>query len=89
MRICCRPLQAALFALLLIEILMCSSLCQCHESLPRSERSIQYSRKLLVSTASISTSQNKINGAMKEPKKAVEPSLRKAPPSVPNPTQNK
>ncbi|OMO63072.1 hypothetical protein CCACVL1_22500 [Corchorus capsularis] len=31
---------------------------------------------------------SKLNGAMKEPKKAVEPSLRKAPPSVPNPTQN-
>ena len=65
---------------------MCPSLCQSHESLPK-DRS--QSRKLLVSTASVSTSVDKLNGAMKEPKKAVEPSLKKAPPSVPNPTQNK
>ena len=85
MKTSCRTL-AAFLALILIEILMCPSLCQSHESLPK-DRS--QSRKLLVSTASVSTSVDKLNGAMKEPKKAVEPSLKKAPPSVPNPTQNK
>ncbi|KAL4339825.1 hypothetical protein GQ457_08G016650 [Hibiscus cannabinus] len=45
------------------------------------------SRKLLSSVASFATANGK-GAAVKEPKKAVEPSLRKAPPSVPNPTQN-
>ncbi|KAK8632683.1 hypothetical protein V6N13_073068 [Hibiscus sabdariffa] len=45
------------------------------------------SRKLLSSVASFATGNGK-GAAVKEPKKAVETSLRKAPPSVPNPTQN-
>lgn len=85
MKVSCTTL-AAFLALILIEILVCPSSCQSHESLPK-DRS--QSRKLLVSTASVSTSVDKLNGVMKEPKKAVEPSLKKAPPSVPNPTQNK
>ncbi|KAJ0088910.1 hypothetical protein Patl1_33002 [Pistacia atlantica] len=43
--------------------------------------------------ASVSASFNKLihggGAAMKEPKKAVESSLRKAPPSLANPIQNK
>ncbi|XWS66429.1 hypothetical protein CRYUN_Cryun05aG0198700 [Craigia yunnanensis] len=66
---------------------MCSSFCLCHGEVPPGERN-QISRKLLSSVASFPSGQSKLNGAMKEPKKAVEPSLRIAPPSVPNPTQN-
>ncbi|KAB1226690.1 hypothetical protein CJ030_MR1G008461 [Morella rubra] len=88
MKISARTL-AALFALIIVEILVCSSFCQCHIIIPRERLTIQ-SRKLLVSTASVSINPNKINGAMKEyPKKAVEPSFRQKPPSAPNPTQNR
>ncbi|WRX25763.1 hypothetical protein QQP08_018250 [Theobroma cacao] len=66
---------------------MCSPLCLCHGEVPPGER-YQMSRKLLSAVALFPAGENKLNGAMKEPKKAVEPSLRKAPPSVPNPTQN-
>ncbi|XVF75886.1 hypothetical protein PTKIN_Ptkin13bG0222900 [Pterospermum kingtungense] len=68
--------------------MMCSSSCLCHGQVPPGERINQISRKLLSSVASFPSGHTKLNGAMKEPKKAVEPSLRKAPPSVPNPTQN-
>ncbi|PON81028.1 hypothetical protein TorRG33x02_231460 [Trema orientale] len=101
-----RTWSSALSALVLIEILLCSSLCLCHEEkqiniLQKERRSLLViSRKLLVSASSMATSflpespANKKNSkastaAMKEPKKALEPSLRTAPPSVPNPTQNK
>ncbi|XVE96082.1 hypothetical protein REPUB_Repub02eG0190800 [Reevesia pubescens] len=68
---------------------MCSSLCLCHGEVPHGARNDQISRKLLMSSmAPFPTGQSKLNGAMKEPKKAVEPRLRKAPASVPNPTQN-
>ncbi|KMS94925.1 hypothetical protein BVRB_014080 [Beta vulgaris subsp. vulgaris] len=53
---------------------------------------LRSSRKLLIATKSNSTTVNvwKVNGgAMKEPKKAVDSSLRKRPPSRANPTQNK
>ncbi|XWS56199.1 hypothetical protein CRYUN_Cryun09bG0065700 [Craigia yunnanensis] len=65
---------------------MCSSLCLCHGEVPGEGNHI--SRKLLSSVASFPSGETKLNGTMKEPKKAVEPSLRKAPQSVPNPTQN-
>ncbi|PON52217.1 hypothetical protein PanWU01x14_210590 [Parasponia andersonii] len=99
-----RTWSSALSALVLIEILLCSSLCLCHEQiniLQKERRSVLViSRKLLVSASSMATSflpetpANKKNSkastaAMKEPKKALEPSLRTVPPSVPNPTQNK
>ncbi|MBA0687749.1 hypothetical protein Goari_015258 [Gossypium aridum] len=57
----------------------------------------QISRKMVLSSSSSSSSsfptgktQSKFvnGGAIEEPKKAVEPSLREAPTSVPNPTQN-
>lgn len=82
----------SLFALILIEILLCSSFCLCHEVKifqGRERRSL--SRRLLsipvvsVSPSRLSTS----SGAMKEPKKAVESSMRRKPPSGSNPIQNK
>ncbi|PRQ44497.1 hypothetical protein RchiOBHm_Chr3g0479931 [Rosa chinensis] len=95
-----RTTLSALFALiLLIEILLCSSFCLCHEEqiihvFPSRERS--FSRRLLLNVpqaASVSvrsTSTTLGTRAMEDqPKKAVESSLRKAPPSVANPTQNK
>ncbi|MBA0716756.1 hypothetical protein Golax_015562 [Gossypium laxum] len=54
----------------------------------------QISRKMVLSSSSSSfptgkTQSKFVNGgAIEEPKKAVEPSLREAPTSVPNPTQN-
>ncbi|GMN55902.1 hypothetical protein TIFTF001_025025 [Ficus carica] len=94
--ISCRT-SAALFALILIEIVLCSSPCLCHEQniLQRDhQRSFSLSRKLLMASISHVMSQDNINklqasSATKEPKKAVETSLRKAPASGPNPTQNK
>ncbi|KAE8689994.1 Emsy N Terminus/ plant Tudor-like domains-containing protein isoform 1 [Hibiscus syriacus] len=72
-----------LTALILLHILI--SLCLVHGVSSGETDRITISRKLLSSVASLATG----NGAaVKEPKKAVEPSLRKAPPSVPNPTQN-
>ncbi|KAK7285498.1 hypothetical protein RJT34_20271 [Clitoria ternatea] len=54
------------------------------------EKSVSVSRELLSSSlASFSASIGKISGSRKQKKRAVEPSLRKAPPSIPNPTQNK
>ncbi|KAJ7005182.1 hypothetical protein NC653_009867 [Populus alba x Populus x berolinensis] len=67
-----------LFSLIVIHILMSSLLCLHHE------RKVQLldrnqGRRLV----------NKSTGANKDPRKAAETSLRKAPPSFSNPTQNK
>jgi hypothetical protein len=95
-----RTILGALFVLLLLfEILLCSSFCLCYEEqiidiFPSREGS--RSRRLLLNIpkaehASVSASTSTIStGTMNDqPKKAVESSLRKAPPSVANPTQNK
>ena len=81
----CRIL-AAVLTLVLVHLLLFSTFCPGQEqSFPRK---ISLSRKLLSSPFdSVSTS--KLSGIKKQTKKAVEPSLRKAPSSVPNPTQNK
>ncbi|KAK2651301.1 hypothetical protein Ddye_018790 [Dipteronia dyeriana] len=65
--------------------------CKNEVSSVKRERNQQVvSRKMLLSMASISAGLNKLKAAIfKEPKKAVEPSLRKAPPSLANPIQNK
>ncbi|MFQ6631859.1 hypothetical protein Gotur_009377 [Gossypium turneri] len=86
MKISCINLSA-LWALILLHILIsCSSFCVGHGDVSSGERNhIISSRKLLSSLASFPTGKG---AAMKEPKKAVEPGLRKMPPSVPNPTQN-
>ncbi|KAK7278831.1 hypothetical protein RJT34_23869 [Clitoria ternatea] len=87
--ISCRVL-AAMLALVLVHFLVLSTLCLHHEQSHSRETSVM-SRKLLLSLSfdSVSTSISKLSGNKKQPKKAVEPSLRKAPSSVPNPTQNK
>ncbi|WVY98652.1 hypothetical protein V8G54_030803 [Vigna mungo] len=79
----CR-LLAAVLALVLVHILLFSSFCDHHEQRFPKDRLL--CRKLLFSSSdSASTSESN----KKQTKKAVEPSLRKAPSSVPNPTQNK
>ncbi|KAI4348765.1 hypothetical protein L6164_009447 [Bauhinia variegata] len=84
----CRILGAVL-ALTLVHFLFFSSFRLHHEQSFSREKGL--SRKLLSpSFESLSTSMDKyLKGSRKQTKKAVEPSLRKAPPSVPNPTQNK
>ncbi|KAL9386259.1 hypothetical protein Peur_019383 [Populus x canadensis] len=77
-----------LFSLIVIHVLMSSLLCLHHE------RKVQLldrnqGRRLLVPFASLSANVNKSTGANKDPRKAAETSLRKAPPSFSNPTQNK
>ncbi|KAF4374517.1 hypothetical protein F8388_016068 [Cannabis sativa] len=85
-------------ALILIKIFLSSSPCLCHEqnNLQYKDTSFLLPRKLLFSLSSMvvsvfpaDSSKNTSSAAMKEPKKALEPSLRRAPSSVPNPTQNK
>lgn len=46
-------------------------------------------RRLLVSVTSLSANVNKIDEAVKDPRKAVEASVRMAPSSGSNPSQNK
>ncbi|KAL3533918.1 hypothetical protein ACH5RR_007439 [Cinchona calisaya] len=88
---------AALFALIFIHILMGSSLfLQFHHDpigpLSRSGGGRSHSRKLLqytMATMQTNSSTQILGGAVKEqPKKAVEQSLKKAPPSTFNPIQN-
>ena len=116
--------SSTILALILIEILLCSSLCLSHDdhemmikmdqrdnNIGDTQRGLLpiiniSSRKLLVSrpisssnmaSTSVSTStsnkklstSNQLSLAEEEAKKAVEASLRKAPKSGPNPTQNK
>ncbi|RZC79054.1 hypothetical protein C5167_003270 [Papaver somniferum] len=92
-----------LFAFLLLHLQICCLVMSFrnndqskHIIVPRDRTISQqyYSRKLLVSVATASSKDlNKlINGGVgmnKEPKKAVENSLRRAPPSKANPIQNR
>ncbi|TKY62545.1 octanoyltransferase protein [Spatholobus suberectus] len=85
----CRILGAVL-ALVVVHFLLFSLYSLSHEQSFSGETSLSVSRELLSSSlASFSTSINMISGSKKQKKKVVEPSLRKAPPSIPNPTQNK
>jgi hypothetical protein len=84
-----RALFGTLFALICLLIIMCSLLSFKHEMrvLPRDRNQ---PRRLLVSITPFSAESNKLLGeAMEDPKKSVETSLRKAPPSKSNPSQNK
>ncbi|XP_021278160.1 uncharacterized protein LOC110412063 [Herrania umbratica] len=81
-----RALFAA-FALLLFHLLICSPL-SLHCWSNTHSRVRNQPRRLLGSFASISANLNKLSRAIQDPKKAVETSLRKAPPSASNPTQN-
>ncbi|KAL2320851.1 hypothetical protein Fmac_029820 [Flemingia macrophylla] len=76
-------------ALVVVHFLLFSLYSLSHEH--SFETSVSVSRELLSSSlSSFSTSINKISRTMtQKKKKVVEPSLRKAPPSIPNPTQNK
>ena len=76
------------FALILFHLLICSPL-SLHCWRNTHPRVRNQPRRLLGSFVSISSNLNKLSGAIQDPKKAVEPSLRKAPPSDSNPTQNK
>ncbi|KAB2608119.1 hypothetical protein D8674_011287 [Pyrus ussuriensis x Pyrus communis] len=80
-------INTSLFALILIEILLCCSFCLCREVqiFPRRERKTLSRKLLLIPMASLSGSSR----AMKEPKKAVESSMRRKPPSTSNPIQNR
>ncbi|OWM78959.1 hypothetical protein CDL15_Pgr003130 [Punica granatum] len=92
---------AALFALFLIasSIISFSSLPLCHGRIIRPEDSSSLlSRRLMMTrnaaTVNVSSGSSKTPGRVEdddseEAEKAVEASLRKVPPSVPNPTQNK
>ncbi|KAI4300701.1 hypothetical protein L6164_034047 [Bauhinia variegata] len=83
----CRVLVAVL-ALILVHLLLFSCFCLHHEESFSREKSL--SRKLLsASLESVYASTDELKGSKKQTKKAVEASLRKAPASVPNPTQNK
>ncbi|CAJ1909053.1 unnamed protein product [Sphenostylis stenocarpa] len=84
----CKILGAVL-ALVVVHFLLFSLYSLSHEQRFSGETSLSVSRELLSSSlASFSTSINKISGSKKQKNKVVEPSLRKAPPSIPNPTQN-
>lgn len=78
-----KTLVIALFAWISLHML-CSSLSLYQANGIAVERE-DYARRLL---ASVDVYKYR-GGALKEPKKAVDPSLRKAPRSGPNPTQNK
>ncbi|KAJ7971454.1 CLAVATA3/ESR-related 39 [Quillaja saponaria] len=88
----CRTL-ASLFAFIVVVYLLgFSSFCLHHgqNNLARDQRGVSLSRKLLSSSwASVSTTGKKLSGSKRQPKKAVEQSLKKAPHSVPNPKHNK
>ncbi|BFG33491.1 hypothetical protein CerSpe_197650 [Prunus speciosa] len=78
----------AFFALILMHAVTCSSL-SLHQETQVPGRYRNQPRRLLVSVASFSANPNKPSKAMEDPKKSVETSLRKAPPSKSNPTQNR
>ncbi|KAJ4971455.1 hypothetical protein NE237_004554 [Protea cynaroides] len=77
----------SVFALIFIHLLMCSLVLSLHHE-RKNPRERNHSRRLLLSAASVSTNLKKLNGNMKEPKKAVEASLPRVPPSTSNPIQN-
>lgn len=78
----------ALFGLILMHFFMSSLLCLHHEiKIHPVDRN--QPRRLLLSVSSLSSNINKYSGGTKDPQKAVGTSLRKAPPSLSNPTQNK
>ncbi|KAI6696686.1 hypothetical protein NL676_016805 [Syzygium grande] len=96
MQFSCRAHLLPLAALLLVCILVsCFSLSVCHgkgSGLGTSEKSsnTMNSRKLMATRASVLTGFDRSTTRESiQPKKAVEPSLRRAPKSGPNPTQNK
>ncbi|AES81465.1 hypothetical protein MtrunA17_Chr7g0258581 [Medicago truncatula] len=83
---------AVILTLILIHFLLFSCCCVHHEPMFSRKTRLTMSRELLSSSfASFATSgiNGKISGSKKQNRKVVEPSMRIAPPSIPNPTQNK
>ncbi|CAK8543339.1 unnamed protein product [Lathyrus sativus] len=78
---------AVVFTLVLIHFLLFSCCCHHHDQRFSRKIGLQGSRELL--SSSFATSFGKINGSKNLNRKVVESSLRIAPPSIPNPTQNK
>ncbi|KAI5321192.1 PREDICTED: G-type lectin S-receptor serine/threonine-kinase RLK1 [Prunus dulcis] len=80
----------AFFALILMHAVSvtCSSL-SLHQETQVPGRYRNQPRRLLASVVSFSANPNKPSKAMEDPKKSVETSFRKAPPSKSNPTQNR
>ncbi|MED6171099.1 hypothetical protein PIB30_037577 [Stylosanthes scabra] len=83
-----RVLASVLIFIVMVHLLLFSTFCSGHEQL---QTPSTLSRKLLLSSSSSLDSVSKVTGKLikKQTKKAVEQDLRKAPSSVPNPTQNK
>ncbi|GMJ15552.1 hypothetical protein HRI_005224400 [Hibiscus trionum] len=75
----------AVFALILFNLLICSPL-SFHRWGNAHPRDRNQPRRLLGSFASISANLSKLSETIKDP---LETSLRRAPPSAPNPNQNK
>ncbi|KAG2411380.1 hypothetical protein I3760_Q006500 [Carya illinoinensis] len=78
----------SLFPLICLLVLMCSLPSLQHE-MKICPRYRNQPRRLLVSITSFSANSNELNKTMEDPKKSVQASLRKAPPSKSNPSQNK
>ncbi|CAJ2671318.1 unnamed protein product [Trifolium pratense] len=78
---------AVVLTLVLIHFLLFSYCCIHHEQKFSRKINLQVSRELL--SSSFATSIGKISGNKNQNRKVVEQSLRIAPPSIPNPTQNK
>ncbi|QCD97507.1 hypothetical protein DEO72_LG6g2217 [Vigna unguiculata] len=79
----------AVLALVMVHLVVLSLYSVSHEQRFSGERSVAVSREVPSSSlTSFSTSMSKIGGSKKQKNKDVELSLRKAPSSIPNPTQN-
>ncbi|KAJ0084573.1 hypothetical protein Patl1_29859 [Pistacia atlantica] len=75
------------FALILVFLLMFSLVSPDHEGHSH-YRERNKPRRLLGSVTSLSANLNKLHKAVNDPQKAMETSLKKAPPSESNPSQN-
>lgn len=86
-----RAMWLALMVVILVNLVMCSMLALHHDGHVH-PRSINQSRRLLSSVTSLPTSLSKSNEGVKDHHhhvRAMETNLKRAPPSVPNPSQNK
>ncbi|BAT85333.1 hypothetical protein LR48_Vigan1293s000300 [Vigna angularis] len=89
MKIRSSRILVAVLALVVVHCLLFSFYSVSRQHSFSGETSLPVPRELLSSSLpSFSTSMNKISGSKKQKTKDVELSLRKAPSSIPNPTQN-
>ncbi|KAF8041048.1 hypothetical protein BT93_B3077 [Corymbia citriodora subsp. variegata] len=84
----CRAI-VAVFSLMLLHCLVLSLLTLHQETPAQYSRDRSYPRRMLVTSNSFSAHLNKLSEAAKDLQKSVEASLKKAPPSKSNPTQNR